>query len=68
MVFGLDLPVSEFLFPGSLQRPQLVFGQDQIFLSRFGFQRFEPFAKGFQIVPQPDATHAGGRDEHSPLG
>jgi len=39
--------------------PALIFGEDEIFLGGFGFQRFEPFAKGFQIVTQPNATHPG---------
>jgi hypothetical protein len=34
-------------------------------LGALGFQRFEPFLHGFQVVAQPHATHAGGRD-HKP--
>jgi len=67
-MFGLDLPVGLFLFPRSFQRPDLIFGEDQIFLSGFGFHRFEPFAKGFQIVAQPNAAHPSGRDQHPALG
>ena len=39
---------------------QLILGEDEVFLSGFGFQSFEPFTKGFQIVAQPDAPHSGG--------
>src|SRR5262245_61125442 len=31
-------------------------------LGALGFERFEPFLHGFQVVAQPHATHAGGRD------
>ena len=35
------------------------FGQDEVFLRRFGFQRLKPFFECSQIVPEPDAAHAG---------
>jgi len=47
---------------------QLILGEDEVFLSGFGFQSFEPFTKGFQIVAQPDAPHSGGRDEPAAPG
>ena len=58
-VFGLDLPVGLFLFPRSLQRPHLIFSENQVFLSGFSFQSFEPFAKGLQWRSQTQRTPAG---------
>ena len=52
---------------GFFHRLELIFGQDEMLLSRFGLQRFEAFLKGFQIVTQPHAAHATGRDENTLL-
>jgi len=65
---GFDFAVCFLLFPGSLHGPQLILGEDEVFLCCFGFQSFEPFAKGFQIVAQPNAPHSGGGDEQATLG
>ncbi len=47
---GFDLAVGFLLFAGAFQAPQLFLGGDHVFLGSFGFQRFESFAEGFQIV------------------
>jgi hypothetical protein len=65
---GFDFAVCFLLFPGPFHGPQLILGEDEVFLSGFGFQSFEPFTKGFQIVAQPDAPHPGGRDKQAALG
>jgi hypothetical protein len=47
---GFDFAVRLLLFPGPLQGPQLLLGEDEMFLSGFGFQSVEPFAKRFRIM------------------
>jgi hypothetical protein len=44
---------------GFLQVNDLRLGQNQAFLRDLGFQRFQPFLHRFEIMPQPDAAHAG---------
>ena len=52
---AMGLPLSLGLF----QRDHLSFGQHQALLGALGFESFEPFLHGFQVVAQPHATHAG---------
>jgi hypothetical protein len=52
-----------FLFGlGLFRRDNLRLGQHQALLGALGFRRLEPFVHGLQVVTQPHAAHAGGRD------
>ena len=65
---GLDLAVGFLLLARPLHGTQLFLGKDEVLLRGFGFQGFQPFAKRFQIVPQPDAAHSRRRSEPTVLG
>ena len=65
-MLALELAMGLLLGLGLFQRDQLGFGQHQAILGALGFQRFEPFVHGLQVVAQPHAPHAGGRD-HKPV-
>jgi len=49
----------------ALQQAHLVLGEDEGgVLARFALQAHQALVAGLQVVPQPDAAHAGGRDFH----
>jgi len=62
---GFDFAVSFLFFARPLHGAQLLLGENDVILGRLGFQRFEPLAECFQIVPQPDATHASRGNEET---
>ena len=66
-MFGLDLAVSLLLVLGFLQGNDLAFGEDQAILGDLGLQGLESPLEGLQIVSQPDASNAAGRDEEALL-
>ena len=39
-----------------------------MFLGGLGFERLQPLAKRFQIMTEPDAANARGRNEETALG
>jgi hypothetical protein len=59
-MLALELAMGLLLGLGLFQRNKLGFGQHQAVLGALGFQGFEPFVHGLQVVAQPHATHAGG--------
>src|SRR5271166_3967410 len=58
-MLALELTMGLLLSLGLFQRNDLRLSQHQAFLSALGLQRLEPFVHGLQVVPQPDAAHAG---------
>src|SRR6476469_6613555 len=58
-MLAFKLAMGLLLSLGLFQRDHLSFGQHQALLGALGFERFEPFLHGFQVVAQPHATHAG---------
>ncbi len=66
-MFGFDLPVGLFLVLGFLQGDNLAFGEDQAILGDFGFQGLQTQLEGLEVMSQPDAADAAGRDEKTSL-
>ena len=66
-MLALELAMGLLLGLGLFQRDDLRLGQHQAFLGALGFQRLEPLVHGLQIVAQPHAAHAGGRDREPAL-
>jgi hypothetical protein len=50
-MLGLDLAVRFLLLAGLFQGTQLLLGENQVLLSRFGFQRLEPLSLLLARVP-----------------
>ncbi len=46
---------------------ELSFGEDDAVLGHFGFQSFQPLLHRLQIMAQPNAADAGGRDSQPAL-
>ena len=66
-MLALELAMRLLLGLGLFQRDDLRLGQHQAVLGALGFQRLEPLLHGLQVVPQPHAAHAGGRDREPTL-
>jgi hypothetical protein len=62
-MFGFYLTMSFFFLLGFFHGSKLILGQNQSFLGSFGFQGFEPFLEGLQVVPKPNTSDTTGRDE-----
>jgi hypothetical protein len=62
-MLALELAMRLLLGLGFFQRDDLGLGQHQAFLGAPGLQRLEPFGHGLEIMAQPHAAHAGGRDD-----
>jgi len=65
---GFDLAVGFFFLAGAFHGAQLILGEHEVFLGGLGFQSLEPFAKSFQIMPQPDAAYPGRRNKQATSG
>lgn len=59
------LSMGNFFIFGFLQCNNLRLGQDQTFLCDFSFKGFQKLLEGLQIMTQPDATDATGRDKNA---
>ncbi len=46
----------------------LLFVEDHVLLRGFGFQGLEPLAKGFQVMPRPEAPHPRRGNEQTAIG
>src|SRR6266540_2745527 len=66
-MLALELAVGLLLGLGPFQRHDLGLGEHQAFLGALGLQGLEPLLHGLEVVAQPHATHAGGRDRHPSL-
>jgi len=62
-MFGFDLAMGLFIVLGLLQRDDLALGEDQAVLGDLGFQGLQTQLEGLQVMTQPDAADAAGRDE-----
>ena len=67
-MLGFDLAMGFFLVPGPLQGDDLALSEgDQAVLSDLGFQGLQTQLEGLQVMAEPDAANAAGRDEEALL-
>ena len=61
-MLAFELAMGLFFGLGFLQGGKLGFGEDDAVLGHFGLQSLEALLHRFEIVPEPDAAHARGRN------